>query len=169
MLRNQLGLICKKTDSPVIVWDEYRSVYTIQVKGEDQGRVIGKNGKVVWALDFLVRHSSSFLLNRTAAIEVLEPEVRVARKTNAPFKPNDKWDDKKFGKMVEATLSNLFEEDTAHHQITKDGSEGDVHLELEAYQYDRLEGQEFEDSLTTIIHAAGMAQGVKLDVKFSWN
>ena len=159
----------RKTEDPLIEWDEESSIFTVQVDGRDQGRFIGKEGVVFWAINAVLWYAGIRQVNSHARFALLEPKVR-GEATPIPFKPNPKWERPKIKNIVELLSSNsVGKENVLGIRITETGhAKADVQIVLDPALKKSCEDPNLAEAIETIISAAGRADGCTINAKVSW-
>ena len=171
MLRTIMEAICKHPAALRIHHDEANAHITMQVDGRDQGRAVGKQGRTITAIGALLWYAGmvSTFSRRPITIELLQPTANVGKAAFGMFQAKKDWDREKIGNLVDVILSTCFgfargawvTEDTGRAAAT-------IQIDCDKYLHTASQDPSFEEAITTIVHAAGMACGVMLDTKVEW-
>jgi predicted RNA-binding protein YlqC (UPF0109 family) len=165
MLRAILASLCKYTPEPLIEFSQERQSFIIQVDGRDQGRIIGKKGTNIWALNALMWYAGTASYRYPLKLEVLEPVFR-QRPPDMPYQPNPSWDIEAIKDLVRTIVEGCFGH--VHHgfEVIKHRELGDVTIKGETY-LPHLD-PDIGEALKVIIRAAGLAIGANLTVYVHW-
>lgn len=168
LLQAIISGVGRKTNNPVIEWDEAGKGFTVQVDGQDQGRFIGKNGVVFWAINAVFWYAGYRQLGGHVVFVLREPEIRSSKLI--PFKPNKNWDQARLSSLAEQlTFNTIGEENVRGILVTPmDDAEANIQIQLEPKLKSACEDPSLAEAIETIISAAGRADGCKASVKVSW-
>lgn len=167
MARLVVGTICTNTKTPFVQYVEAARLMKIQVDGKDHGRIVGKKGFTVSALDTLLHYAGRAESSSPISINLKDPETRY-KGPPALFKPRTNWDKAMISDMIHAILMACFK--APGDFLLKGNQPAQAHLDiaLEKYLQTPLSDPPFDEAVSTIVHAAGMARGVSITTSFTW-
>lgn len=167
LLRAIVSCICRRTKSPQIEWDEERERWEITVAAADQGRMIGKKGITIWAVETFLWYAG--LAHGITPEQVILITQKGTYPSKSPFKLNPKWDRKAIGALVDAISSACLKKSIPW--VLTDGEEAGeavLSVELEKYLQTAMSNPSFAEALEVIVHAASMADGASVKVEVLW-
>jgi len=162
--------IARSTKSPLIEWDKNCFLFSIQVEPNDQGRLIGKSGVTIGALNVIMWYAGIQHIGRATGIRLLEPNGQKHEAVSVPFMPKDELDIPALKNLVTTVLdstigngnytvnfsANIREPITAHVAIKKSLSKKFLDPDLVT-------------ALKNIIKTAGRACGGVVDSAIFFN
>jgi predicted RNA-binding protein YlqC (UPF0109 family) len=92
LIKEVVATIAHSTKKPLIGWDEDSYQFTIQVDPNDQGRMIGKSGVTVSAINVVMWHAGLQQIGHAVGIRLLEPDSMKKEIVSVPFMPKDNLD-----------------------------------------------------------------------------
>ncbi len=140
----------------------YDRAMSLRVDPRDQGRLVGKKGSVIWAIQTLFWYSGLTLAQHPCQIRLLEPENPQRNLPSPPIKLHKKWNRGKIKYLIESIISSTMPKHARAFVTEIDDTEAKVVLEVEAYLKLPISEPSFLDAFDTIIHAAGMLSGAKI-------
>lgn len=176
MIRAVVAAICRHTESPVIT--ESMAGYTLQVRGDhgDHGRIVGRDGLVIWALSTVVFYASGATESPGAGLRLLEPIGESRRGPSLPFKLEKDWDETPVSRMLDSIFAAVFPVFpgviSARRKWTierRDGGHAAIVVSMEKYLKAPMSSPSFEEAVTILIKAAGRSSGAAIDVSFLWS
>ncbi len=169
LLRAIVSAIGTNSPNPEIEFDENVPKFQLRVHPDDHGRIIGKKGANIGALETVMWYAGLVAIKRFCRVELLQPRTE-GNRLPAPFLPNKNWDRKKLGSLVSLILSAVFNKpDTAW--VIEDADEGTiVRIVLDKYLKTPMSdpNPDIEKAMAIIIRAAGMAAGAQLQTVVEW-
>jgi predicted RNA-binding protein YlqC (UPF0109 family) len=160
--------IGRRTKVPEIECYPNDALFTLSVDPHDQGRFIGKLGSTIWAIQTILWYAGLTQFGWSYSVRLLEPDNPVKERRPVPFKFNPEWDRKKIenliGQICETCLRSycqwsMFE--TGEARLT-------VNLKLMQYLKINLTDPSFVDAFNTVLHQAGMSNGVHIKTETTW-
>jgi len=169
VLHRVIKSFCLRTPEPEVKY--FDGKICLRVDGKDQGRCIGKNGIVFWALDTLMWYAGTGILRKKVRLDLLDPLVPIPKdhRMVTPFEANPNWDRQAIGQLIEALLASCFQTTSTAWSIeeTKE-SAAMVHLRLPFELQGAYEDPNLIKAFSIIIRSAGMASGVSLEIEVHW-
>lgn len=152
------------TKQPDISLETGNSHYTMsfRVDPRDQGRLVGKKGTVIWAIQTLFWYAGLTLAQHPCQIKLLEPENPQRDLPPQPFRFNKKWDRNKIKDLVSIIISSTLPQHATAFVTEIDDTTAKVVTKVEAYLKTPISEPSFLDAFDTILHAAGMRHGAKI-------
>ena len=167
LLRSVVSMVGRKTDKPEIELTQEPPEFKLRVNPIDQGRFIGKNGIVIYSIQSIFWWAGAAQTGRPYGVKLL-PNDGVARAA-MPFRPNKNWDRKKLRDFIELVLTVCFKNQFPPWALTDAGDvEAILSIQLEKYLKTSMNEPNFEEAISTLIHSAGMSEGVKIKVGVTW-
>jgi len=169
LLRTIVGAICKRSKDHTIRYSEAGSTWVIMNLDErDQGRLIGKGGATFYALETVMWYAGLAHAKRPEPVKLISQPRSAAVPPKSPFKPNPKWNRKAIGKLVDTITTACLKKTVPW--IIEDGvmSDAIIIVELEKYLQTPMSDPDFELSLKTLIHSAGMSDGASVAANILW-
>lgn len=159
--------IARKTKNPEIEYIPEKALFTVRVDPHDQGKMIGKKGATIWAIQTMLWHAGMIYLNHTVGVQLLEP-VKGADIRATPFRARSKWDRELVTALIDKILSGCFGENYSFilHEETQTCAK--YIITLDAYLKMQVSEPSLEDALDRIIRSVGMSQGAYLNTQVIW-
>lgn len=156
----------RKTAAPEISHED--DDISLRVEGFDQGRFIGKKGRVIWAIQTLCWHAGTAHNGIPTAMHLLEP-LTPSDRANYPFLPEPAWDRKLISRLVNTILAACLPDENPPYVIDEDDeTRATVIVKIDPKHNDNLLEPSFEKALSTLLHAAGMALGASIQTEIRW-
>lgn len=158
-LRTIVSLVAHHTPIPEIRWID--DMMEVKVSPEDQGRVIGKDGLMIWAIGTLVARAALRVEGRQVYVKLRDPAARI-ESPKIPFRARPTWDASRIERAMAAISSACF--DDAHWKITPSGSRAQVEMLIAARR-----DQDVEEAVIVVAKAVIMAAGAAVEsVTIEW-
>ena len=168
MLRTIIKSLCKHTEEPMIRFKEATMEFIVAVDSRDQGRLVGKDGKTIWAIGTALWFAGLACIKRPIGIQLVEPKVRAPR-TPSLFKSNSQWNKTRIIELVRAILQACMGVAAKPCSILSHGDAvAVIHLDLDVYLRAACRDPSLEEAIDIIIHAAGMVDGANLKTQATW-
>lgn len=166
-LDNLLLAIChgiaRNTKSPVIKWDG--SSITLQVCRSDQGRMVGKSGANFWAAATAIFHASPE--SAPVRLRLLEP-IDGKNGHAMPFKANPDWNRPIIHHLLDELTQKCCSTMGSWMIEERGAASARVTVSLPEKDKQRVLDPNLSEAIKILVHAAGMAGGVSLDVDVAW-
>jgi len=166
LLRAVVATFCKKTPDPAIHFF-HPNQFTLQVHAHDCGRLVGKGGIVIWALQTLLWYAGMANTGQPFALRLLEPIPVPKDVLPPPFRPKSELDKKRWGEFVDLILQTCMGMDKGSWVI-EDFERVVMRIRLEKYLKVASVDPAIDEAIQIIVHAAGMANGVNMEVVVEW-
>lgn len=167
LLREIVTVLCRNTKEPTVYHSYDDGAIIIHVSTCDHGRVVGKKGIVIWALSTIAWYADMAAARHTVPVKLVEP-IESNKPLIFPFKPLADWDSALISKMTNDILVACLK-DKGSWVLEKIGDgEAIMHIKLDAYLHTACSDPDFEEAISVIIRAAGMANGCVIRVQCVW-
>lgn len=159
--------ITKGSEAPLVEYDEEQRIISFRVSPQDHGRCVGKQGNVIASISRIIWLASVIQELSPIAVKLLEPNGPRKMNASLPVLFDPKWNRKAMGELVETIIESIV---PTSAWIIEEKSEttATVIIRIEEYLQRALMDPPFELSLSNVLRAAGMAQGVNLNLKLEW-
>lgn len=167
LLRTIVSAFSRRTKDPVITFTPPNQ-YSLQVHADDHGRLVGKNGIVVWALKTLVWYAGVANHGQPCSLELCEPFGQKSS-TQIPYKPKTEVDKAKWGGFLDVLISTCTGREKSAWAILEEEGRHIMTIRLDKYlKIPTLTESPIDEAIQTVVHAAGKADGISMDVKVEW-
>lgn len=161
-----IAAIQKKSPKPLVELHD-DSIF-FQVDGHDQGRFVGKQGRVIWSIQTLFWYAGVADRRQPVSAVLMEPKVP-ATKVRMPYKADPKWNRNAVRDLVDKVLQTCFPMFAVpfvleEHTETK----ATLRVRMNSYMKMNLSEPSFEEALATLVHAAGMGHGASIQTEIEW-
>lgn len=174
-LRTIVTGICREPDS--IRLEFLDGTFFLNVHSTDYGRCVGKQGSCIWALNTIMWYAGIAKLRQKLLVKLVGDNSESGR-VLLPFKAKKNWNKGPIVAMLETALTNCFNSDAMGSGVvlaypafiieTTVKGRAVVMVRLDAYLKTPMSEPSFSEALSTLVHAAGMVQGVSIDTTFDW-
>lgn len=161
VVRNLFAALTTPALPPII--SQVKNGYAVEVSPEDQGRVVGKHGRTIWAISAVVTAASVRQTGKQTPVKLLDPRKRSSG-IQLPYRPNPEWNRAIVDLMMEAFEKcfiqmrwSMADSDETHSEIT---------IYAEGIDDSICHAVDIREAIEVIVRAAGMANGAVLTVKF---
>lgn len=156
--------LSRYTDKPDIQYAYSNTTHTmsLRVDPRDQGRLVGKKGSVIWAIQTLFWYSGLTLAKHPCQIKLLEPETTQRNLPSPPIRYHKKWDRSKIKALMDCIILSCMPMHATASLTEIDDTEAKVTLQVEAYLKTPISEPSFLDAFDTILHSAGIISGAKI-------
>jgi len=163
LLKLILMTIAQSTPVAKIEWDEEESQFVIQVAGIDQGRLVGKNGATISAINIMFWYAGLKRIQKTVGIRLLEP-VTGHKGTAIPYMPKSKFDRERFGWCMDSIIEALVGDPNEWSMTGEDGMKHKVLIELAPETKDLTQDPDLTTALEVLTKTIGRSCGGSMDV-----
>lgn len=169
LLRLIVEVICRNTKEPVIRYIPELGEFTVKVHPRDQGRMIGKGGGTIGAINAIFWYAGAVSpLRRTIGINLQDVDKNGEDCRPVPFVPDKNWDRRKIGRMIDAIVEACITERCGAWVIEEREEFSLVIIRITKYLEQGYQSPSLPSALGIVIRAAGMAQGVNLQTEIEW-
>lgn len=158
LLETIISCITRHTN-PEIDLGEHK--FILRVDPRDQGRVVGKQGQAIWAIQTIFWYAGYTQAMHPWGIKLLEPEAP-CKGLSSPFKFTAKWDREKIQKMLATIQEVCLPLHSSFRLEETDDTSATVFFQIDAYLQTPMLEPNFAEAVRIIVRAAGMVQGVSL-------
>ena len=168
LLRAIVGAICKRSKDHTIRYSEAGSTWVIMNLDErDQGRLIGKGGATFYALETVMWYAG-LAHGKPEPVKLIGLPKSERTPPKSPFKPNPDWDRKTLGRLADTITTACLSKQVAWVISDQSDTESVIVIQLPAKRKAEMTDPDFELSLKTILHSAGMSDGAHVTVSIVW-
>jgi predicted RNA-binding protein YlqC (UPF0109 family) len=160
-LRTIIAAIAKHTPEPKIVHLDKEYTFQIQVDGRDQGRIVGKGGAHIWAIQTLFWYAGFAQVRQGYSIRLLEP-VTPYRGGPSPFRFTATWDRKIIQGLIDAILETCIPSHGSCELKEETKTSAVCTLKIEKYLQTPTDNPSLAEAISVVLKAAGMSQGVSI-------
>jgi predicted RNA-binding protein YlqC (UPF0109 family) len=161
LLKTITESIGRSSSPPVIRHFPDEAKLQFSVDPADQGRIVGKKGCVIWAIQVIMWYAGMAQLTCEYQVELLEPEAPY-KGLSRPFRWDPKWNRSKIMSLATA-VSETCLKDHANLDMKDTGeTSATIFLKINKYLQCPLLDPPFCEAFQTIVHAAGMSNGVDI-------
>ena len=160
-----LAIIARGTKKPRIDLDTKTSELVIQVDQKDQGRVIGKSGVTIAALNVIAWYIGKHLVKKPVTIVLLEPVGREEAKI--PFMPKEELDEEELTDFIKNILFGIGCK-THSVAVKKDIKHYDVVVSLPKVWEKVLQDPDFDTAFSSLIKTAGRFCGGNVETEIHY-
>lgn len=168
-MRSIIACLARNTREPKIQWHEDFS-FTIQVDGHDQGRMVGKQGIILWAINTVFWYAGMAQLTHTVKIELLNPENPMPGLGPSPYRLNPNWNRKLVTNMVESILSTAFKGTClARYELHESApAKANLIVIMEKYLQTPCSNPDIGEAIEKLVYAGGMVDGGSIKTQIRW-
>ena len=165
LLRSILAAITQFTPNPEI--ETHDAGFAVSVHPDDQGRVVGRQGMTVWAINAVITYASLKHSGRQLVVRLLEPEVRGSG-VKIPFRPNQAWDRSAIERLMNAFA--LCFDSMTFELVESSPTQAMVVIHPVGNEQEATQPHmNVIEAMAVLTRAAGMARGVVLDMIAEWD
>jgi len=158
-LRTIVSAIARSTPKPEILHYPNDALFKFAVDPKDQGRLIGKNGSTIWAIQTLFWFAGLAQFGYSYSVELV-----VTPKENRPSMPikfSPDWPRKIINNLITEIIWACLPLH-AEYTIEEDGAKATINLKLPKYLELQLSNPSFPEAFTTVMRTAGISNRVSL-------
>jgi predicted RNA-binding protein YlqC (UPF0109 family) len=160
--------IGRRTKVPEIEHYPNEALFTLQVDPHDQGRIIGKLGRTIWAIQTIFWYAGLTQFGWSYSVKLLEPDNPIKERRPAPFKFDPKWNRKKIGNLIDRILETCLRSYCSWSLLETGEASMTVNLKMMKYLRINLTDPAFADAFETVLRVAGFSNGVKIVTEVTW-
>lgn len=170
LLRTILGTICQVTPAPLIRYVAERYEFQIKIHAKDQGRVVGKGGRVITAIKEIMWYAGLAQMRQTCGVDLLNPDPFEGDLRNPPFHFNPDWSAKPALELLCAVLDTCLPHSkrASCSIVARDDGLAHVGVDMTKFNKDDFANPDFEEALKTVVHAAVMSASGKVNTEVVW-
>lgn len=137
------------------------AIMEFSVDPRDQGRIVGKKGCVIWAIQVLMWYAGMTQLGFSYKVKLLEPEAPI-KGHSSPFRFNPKWDRAKIIGCAKAIIEACMPKHAGCSIEETDETSAVIKLQIEKYLQTPIGDPPFVEAFETVMRAAGMSNGATI-------
>lgn len=170
LIKETVATIAHSTKKPLIGWDEESHQFTIQVDPNDQGRMIGKSGVTVSAINVVMWHAGLQQIGHAVGIRLLEPDSQKKEFVSVPFMPKDDLDISALKHLVTNLLDTTLGKASYTYEFTANIREPiTAHICIKKALEAKIADPDLITALKVVIKTAGRACGGIVDSVIFFN
>jgi predicted RNA-binding protein YlqC (UPF0109 family) len=161
--------ICQNTKEPTIDFDTTTMRMKLQVAKDDQGRCVGKNGTMIWALSAMMWWAGSAQLMQPVTVDLLEPDTRRgSSKPSMPYREVSPTQAHKqsIGTLLDTITKAVFK--TTVPYVILAGPTLKIEIQLPKYLQTSMQEPNFAEALDLVLVAACRAKGITAQTEITW-
>lgn len=164
LLEHIVSVIAKKTSDPAIEHLPQKALFLLAVDPHDQGRFVGKNGRLIWAIQTIFWYAGFTWCGYSYSVKLLDQD-RPIHAQPVPIKFKKNWDRKKIENFVAGLIKNTLRS-YARYAILETGETSmTITLTIEKYLAISISEPNFIEAFESLVKAAGFSNGVNIKLE----
>lgn len=161
LLSTIVSSIAQNTQTPDIDHFPNEAIIQFAVDPRDQGRIVGKKGCTIWAIQVLMWYAGLTQLQCAYKIKLLDPEAP-CKGHSRPFRFNKKYDRDKIINLAEAIVETCIPKHATVYFQELDETTMMTSLKIEKYLQTPITDPSFVEAFESVMRAAGMSNGATI-------
>lgn len=169
LVKELVAAIARSTALPLIEWDEKTNHFVVQISANDQGRMIGKSGVTIAAINVVMWYAGLLSIKKAVGIRLLEPRDQKREAVSVPFIPKDSLDLEELHRLASLIVKRTI---LGAHDITFASTHGqptEVKIAVPKKSKAHVEDPDLVTALKAVLKTIGRACGgvVEVSVHFT--
>lgn len=153
--------IARNTTNPGIEHFPNEAIFILSVDPRDQGRIVGKKGCTIWAIQSIMWFAGMAQLGWSYKVKLLDPEAPIKGHAR-PFRFDPKWDRTKIQGLAAAIVETCLPKHAEYRFEETDETSALIRLNIQKYLKPALSDPSFEEAFESVMRAAGMSNGATI-------